>query len=118
MLRNGRATIPPDEEAENHAGGDACALAAWAALRSCYYLRMDVRDEPGVLAQVATVMARNGVSIASVIQRPAERPGAASLILTTHESTEAALRAAREQLAALPVVLGPPLLLPIGVFQN
>jgi hypothetical protein len=56
---------------------------------------------PGVLARVATVMARHRMSIASVIQNPSEREGAASLVLTTHESDERSMRGALRRLGGL-----------------
>src|SRR5690606_23450887 len=68
-----------------------CRLAPPESIRSRYYLRLTVKDEPGVLARVASVMAKQKVSIASLIQSPADRPGAASLVLTTHESNERAI---------------------------
>jgi homoserine dehydrogenase len=73
-----------------------------------------VADRPGVLARVATVMARNRMSIASVIQSPSERAGAASLVLTTHESDERSMRSALRALAQLGSVREKPLLLRIG----
>ncbi|WP_043582777.1 homoserine dehydrogenase [Geminisphaera colitermitum] len=83
------------------------------SIRGSYYLRLDVKDEPGVLAKIATVTARARVSIASVSQHPGERPDAASLILTTHESNEKAIRETLARLAKLPCVLSKPLLLRI-----
>lgn len=82
-----------------------------------YYVRLTVKDQPGVLARVASVMAKQQVSIASVIQTPAERANAASLVLTTHESDERAIRATLKQLAALGSVLDAPVLLRIGDFN-
>ncbi len=82
-------------------------------IRGTYYLRMDVKDEPGVLERIAGATARHGVSIASVVQRPSELPDAASLILTTHESNEKAIRATVAQLRKLASVLGDPVLLRI-----
>ena len=67
-----------------------------------YYLRMDVEDQPGVLARIATVFGDNGVSIKSVVQ---EGAGAdAQLVFVTHEATEADLRTTVEALGDLPVV--------------
>lgn len=63
-------------------------------------------------------MAKQHVSIASVIQRPAEQSGAASLVLTTHESNERAMAATMKQLRALGTVLDDPLLLRIGDFER
>jgi len=93
-------------------------IAPLERIRSRYYVRTTVKDRPGVLAQIATVMARNGVSIASVIQTAAERPEAASLILTTHESDEKAMRATLMALGRLKSVVEKPLLLRIGDFSE
>jgi homoserine dehydrogenase len=97
---------------------DGCRLAPPESIRSRYYLRLTVKDEPGVLARVASVMAKHKVSIASVIQSPAEQPGAASLVLTTHESNERAMGATLKQLRSLGAVLDDPLLLRIGDFES
>jgi homoserine dehydrogenase len=95
-----------------------CRLAPPESIRSRYYLRLTVKDQPGVLARVASVMARHGISIASVIQSPAERANAASLVLTTHESNERAMAATLKQLKALAAVLEAPVLLRIGDFND
>ena len=44
-------------------------------IRGRYYVRLTVADLPGVLARVATIMARNKMSIASVIQNPSDAGG-------------------------------------------
>lgn len=93
-------------------------LAPPENVRSRYYLRLTVKDQPGVLARVASVMAKHHVSIASVIQNPAEMAGAASLVLTTHQSNEKAMRATLKQLGALAAVLDEPVLLRIGDFND
>ena len=77
-----------------------------------------MQDEPGVLARIATVMAKQKVSIASVLQTPAEQAGAAALVLTTHESNERAIGTTLQQLRALAVVLAEPVLLRIGDFEQ
>ena len=59
-----------------------------------------------------------GVSIASVIQSPADLPGAASLVLTTHASNERAIGATLRQLKRLAAVLDVPVLLRIGDFES
>jgi len=89
-------------------------LAPPQRIRGRYYLRLTVADRPGVLARVATIMARNKMSIASVIQNPSERAGSASLVLTTHESDERSMRVALRGLTALGSVREAPLLLRIG----
>ncbi len=94
----------------------ACKLAPPERVRGRYYLRLTVKDQPGVLAKVASITARHSVSIASVIQGPAEREGAASLVLTTHQSNERAIHATIADLGRQGSVLEKPLLLRIGDF--
>ncbi|EIP96996.1 homoserine dehydrogenase [Opitutaceae bacterium TAV1] len=103
----------PKSKKQSAARTPSVPLASPESLRGSYYLRLDVKDEPGVLARVATVTARSRVSIASVSQHPGERPDAASLILTTHESNEKAIRETLARLARLDCVLSRPLLLRI-----
>ena len=93
-------------------------LAPPRHLRGRYYLRLTVVDRPGVLARIASVMARARVSIASVLQSPAGRPRAASLVLTTHESDEQSIRSTLASIARLPSVLERPLPLRIGDFGD
>ncbi|MFA6960272.1 MAG: homoserine dehydrogenase [Opitutaceae bacterium] len=83
-----------------------------------YYLRLEVKDEPGVLAKIASATAGCDVSISSVLQRPSETSGAASLILTTHQSNEQAIRATVSRLKRLSSVLGEPVLLRIADFAG
>jgi homoserine dehydrogenase len=67
-----------------------------------WYLRLEVVDAPGVLAQIAGVFGSHKVSIASVWQEG--RGEDATLILVTHEAPEANQRAAVAELSSLPVV--------------
>lgn len=61
-----------------------------------YQVRLLVADRPGVLAQVAHLLADQGVSIEAVRQAPSHESAGtelAHLIITTHAATEAALAA-------------------------
>ncbi|MCH1451791.1 MAG: homoserine dehydrogenase [Acidimicrobiales bacterium] len=73
-------------------------------LSSQYYLTMVVSDEPGVLAQVATVFGTHGVSIQ--VMEQSGTGGDAELCLILHETTEAALHATLDELDGLNVVRG------------
>ncbi|MGA3006839.1 MAG: homoserine dehydrogenase [Opitutaceae bacterium] len=120
ILTSGKTVALPEESARLQSRGDegSLHLAPLQRVRGRHYLRLTVRDQPGVLAQVATVTARHGVSIASVIQTASGRRDAASLILTTHESDEHAIRATLASLAKLKSVLEKPLLLRIEDFAE
>jgi homoserine dehydrogenase len=107
--RKESAVARPDRE---------CRLAPPERIHGRYYLRLTVKDQPGVLARVAHVMADQKVSIASLIQNRADRPDAASLVLTTHDSNEGAIQSTLARLRKLPVVLEAPLLLRIADFKE
>ena len=119
LLTTGKAPMLPEEADSIHtAAAKTPSLSTLEKIKSRYYLRMTVKDEPGVLAQIATAMANRRVSIASVIQTASDRADAASLILTTHESDERAMGQTLADLAKLSSVVEPPLLLRIGDFAE
>ena len=68
-------------------------------LTSAYYLSLDVADRPGVLARVADVFGRHGVSIRSMEQEGLGTE--ARLIFITHVATERDLQATLHELRAL-----------------
>ena len=112
LILHGKGAHLMGEEAPT--GQSKPRLAPPERIRGRYYVRLTVADRPGVLARVATIMARNKMSIASVIQSPSEEAGLASLVLTTHESDERSMRVALRALSALGSVREAPLLLRIG----
>ena len=67
-----------------------------------WYVRLEVLDSPGVLAQIAAAFGEAGVSILSVRQEG--RGDSASLLLVTHAAAEAAQQEAVETLRGLGVV--------------
>jgi len=76
--------------------------------RSEFYLRVTVRDRPGVLSAVTGVIGRNGISIASVIQRGRGdvQDEAVPILIVTHDTTFAQMTAALVEMDSLPVVQG------------
>jgi homoserine dehydrogenase len=83
---------------------EKATLRSVGELSSQYYLTMVVSDEPGVLAQVATVFGTHGVSIQ--VMEQSGTGGDAELCLILHETTEAALHATLDELDGLNVVRG------------
>ena len=78
------------------------------------YMRLLVRDEPGVIAAVSETLAEAGVSIESFLQKPVEDAGGVPIVLTTHAVAESVLIAAIEKIAGLPAVIDRPRLLRIA----
>lgn len=58
-----------------------------------FYLRFNVDDRPGVMAELAGILGRHGISIASVIQHETEEggEGIVPLVFMTHTCTEGAM---------------------------
>ena len=67
---------------------------------SSYFLRLGVRDEPGALAHVSSILGEHEGSIEVLNQKDA-RPSNAQLVIITNEVAEASIDAAVAQLAAL-----------------
>ena len=76
-----------------------------AEIESRYYLRLNVADRPGVLAQVSRVLGDKLISISSVIQQLADGVAqTAEIVIMTHPAVEAAMQSALGELAELPVI--------------
>ena len=83
-------------------------VAPMSAHEGSYYIRLMVVDRPGVLAEIAAVLRDHEISIEALIQR-ARNPGqGVPIVLTSHETREAAMTAALARIATLPSVLEPP----------
>lgn len=78
------------------------------------YMRLLVRDEPGVIAAVSETLAEAGVSIESFLQKPVADAGGVPIVLTTHAVAESVLIAAVDRIAELPAVIDRPRLLRIA----
>ncbi|MDP3174756.1 MAG: homoserine dehydrogenase [Phenylobacterium sp.] len=78
------------------------------------YLRLLVKEQPGVIAAVSETLAEAGVSIESFLQKPVEEAQGVPIVLTTHAVAESVLSKAIEQIAAAPFVLERPRLLRIA----
>lgn len=73
-----------------------------------YYLRFMARDRPGVLGNIASILGRNGISIASVIQQERGVETTVPVIMRTHEARERNLKRALAAIRRLRVVQGAP----------
>ena len=72
-----------------------------------YYLRMQVEDRPGVLADITRILADASISIDAMVQRePAEGEEQVDIIMLTHQTKEKQVNAAIAKIEKLPVVTG------------
>ncbi len=80
-------------------------------LSSLWYLRLLVEDRAGVLARLAQELAVEGVSVARLVQQPAN--GHAVLHVVTHEAAAGRVEAALASIRALPESRGEASALPV-----
>ena len=80
---------------------------------SAFYLRFQVLDVPGVLAEIAGHLAKWQVSIESMIQRGRAPGEAVSIVMITHETTHAAVAGALKTIALSDKVIAPPCMIPM-----
>ncbi|WP_353092421.1 homoserine dehydrogenase [Methylibium sp.] len=75
---------------------------------TAFYLRLQVADKAGVLANITRILADHAISIDAVLQREsAEGESQTDLIILTHDTLEGKMNAALAQMQALPTVLAP-----------
>ena len=53
-----------------------------------FYLRLEVKDKPGVLSSITKTFTKNKISIKNLIQNPNKKNNKASIIIITHENLE------------------------------
>ncbi len=66
-----------------------------------YYLRLEVEDRPGVLADIGAVLGRHSISMSTVIQKPQRCEDFVPLVLLTHRAREKDLQAALSEISEL-----------------
>jgi homoserine dehydrogenase len=107
-----RPVISEEDEELYRQLADGLELAAPAELTGRYYLRVHVKDEQGVLAKISNILAAHHISFATVNQKELT-DGTALIMLTTHESNETSVAAAKATLSAESVVVETPVSLRI-----
>jgi homoserine dehydrogenase len=96
----GRVPLPP--------ATPLVSLRPHEEIRCAYYLNFAVRDTPGVLARIASILAARRISIAAVQQREQNDQGKpVPLVIVTHVAREADLRAAIGEIDRDPTILAP-----------
>jgi homoserine dehydrogenase len=80
---------------------------------SPYYLRFRVEDKPGIIADLAGILARRHISLDAVLQLPAENWRDLPFVITTVPAREQAIREAVSDMKDAAYLLEPPLAMPM-----
>jgi homoserine dehydrogenase len=109
----------PQEQKARNVGHEALhsRLKSIDEIVSRYYLRLSVVDRPGVLADVARVLASRQIGISSVIQPEAQAGEVTPLVLMLHDAPESQLLAAVAEIAKIGAVKAPPVHLRVEDFE-
>lgn len=105
--------------AEGLAGGGkqlASAVAAPAIsgdFETAWYLRFFVRDQPGIVARLAQILAAHRLNIDSLLQKPGFEKSSLPFVITLEPCRDSQLHPALEEMASLDFALRPCLCLPI-----
>ena len=81
------------------------------------YLRLSLKDQPDVIAQVAHVLGKNKISIASIMQKEQNAGEQVPVVFLTHKALEKNYAAAMEEIERLDVVDGKPVRMAIEDFE-
>jgi len=86
-------------------GSTKKAVVPMGEVKTQFYLRLDVKDQPGVLASIAKIFGDCGVSISAVTQKEAAGVSV-ELVIFTHEVAESAFQKAIANIRELATVVG------------
>ncbi len=103
-LAAGQAAVPQDLPV---LGRKPLILKPIEEVKSAYYLYVSALDQPAVLAQIAGILGKHEISIASVIQKVRQHAKAVPVVMMTHEAQEGFMRKALEEIDALRVIVSP-----------
>ncbi|MCY4586243.1 MAG: homoserine dehydrogenase [Bryobacterales bacterium] len=78
-----------------------------------YYLRFRVRDQPGIIATLASILAEAGISLEAVLQEPSFNKADLPFVITIEPTEEGSLRQAVSRMDGLGFLVDHPLTLPL-----
>jgi len=78
------------------------------------YLRLVVRDRPGILGRVCTILGRHRINIDSVMQEPDCAKQRLPFVMTLEPTQQKHVTGALKEIARLPFLAEPPLLIPFA----
>jgi len=81
--------------------------------KSAYYLRFRVRDRPGIIAALSSILAAKHISLDAVLQLPSESKDNLPFVITVEPTTEKELRGAVAGMNDLDFMVEPALAMPM-----
>ncbi len=78
-----------------------------------YYLRFRVRDRPGIIAELAAILAAAGISVDAVLQEPSDAKDDLPFVITVEPAARSAVSDAVARMRDLDFLIEAPLALPL-----
>jgi len=78
-----------------------------------HYLRFRVKDQPGIIASLASILADAGISLDAVLQEPSHNKADLPFVITIEPTEEGALRQAVRKMEGLGFLVDQPVTLPL-----
>lgn len=75
-------------------------------VETAYYLRLQAKDKPGVLADVTRILGDSGISIEAILQKEPVGDAEATIIMLTHTVVEGQMNKAIKAIEALDTITG------------
>ncbi len=97
----------------NGAASKVSTPAISSDFETLWYLRFFVRDQPGIVARLAQIMAAHRLNIDSLLQKPGFDKSSLPFVITLEPCRDSALHPALEEMAELEFAIRPCLCLPI-----
>jgi len=96
LLRDAAGRVPPASFQQDQRR--PLRIRPMEEILSQYYMRFMVLDRPGVLSQIAGVLGRHNISIASVIQQGRKEGQTVPVVIMTHTARERDVQAALREI--------------------
>jgi homoserine dehydrogenase len=95
------------------AGSGIIAPTISSDFETPWYLRFFVRDQPGIVARLAQILAAHHLNIDSLLQKPGYEKSSLPFVITLEPCRDSQLRPALEEMAGLDFAIRPCLCLPV-----
>jgi homoserine dehydrogenase len=99
--------------ASNVSTGEISAPPISSDFETPWYLRFFVRDQPGIVARLAQIMAAHHLNIDSLLQKPGFEKSSLPFVITLEPCHDSALHPALQEMSGLEFSIRPCLCLPI-----
>ncbi|MBF0258018.1 MAG: homoserine dehydrogenase [Desulfamplus sp.] len=82
-------------------------------ISTCYYIRLEAADHPGVLSKITGILGKRGISIQSVHQKGRRFNGPVPVVMITHNAMEKEVQAALNEISSLDAIPEKPVVIRI-----